>query len=227
GGGGPRTRPAAAGPRAGGGRVADERGGVEGDRGAGGSPPLARDRGQAPPMGVATAVGGHAEEGPEPRRLELDPCARLDVAGEEPDDRVRPRDELPDHLRHARQDLHARAVADDPGELARVDTEAVLDPRADALDVQPRLGHQLVDDGEVGAPAEVEALDRARGAIDLLERTGEGGAPGAAHGHERAVDVEEEEAHLTARPAGAVVRPPRGPRRARGRSRSRWSSGRA
>src|SRR5262245_60559364 len=209
------------------GRVADDRDAVERELVAEGSRSLARDRRQAPPIGIVAAVGGHPEERPEPRRLELDPRARLDVAGEEPDDRVRPRAELPDHLRHARQDLHARAVADDPGELARVDAEAVVDPRADARDVQTRLGHQLLDDGEVGAPAEVEVLDRARGAVDLLERAGEGGAPGAADGHERAVDIEEKEAHLTVRPAGAGGRPPRGPRRARDRSRSRWSSGRA
>ena len=194
---------------------------------ADGPRPLARDRGQTAPVGIVAAVGGHTEQRPEPRRLELDPSPGFDVSREEPDDRVRPRAEPPDHLRHARQHLDPRAVADDPRELARVGPEAVVDTIANPLDVQPGLRHQVVDDAQIGPTAEVVPLDRAGGAVGLLERAGERGAAGATHAHERAVDVEEEKAHPTVRPGGEGGRPPPGPHRSRDRSRSPWSSGRA
>ena len=83
-------------------RVSDDRDAVESEVVAEPARPLARDGGQPTPVGIVAAVSGHPKERPEPCRPELDPGTRLDIAGQEPDDRVRPRAEPPDDLRHAR-----------------------------------------------------------------------------------------------------------------------------
>ena len=180
--------------------VADDRHAVEREVVAEGARPLARDGGQAAPVGVVPAVGGNPEERPQAGRRELDPGARLDIPGEKPDERVAPSAKPPDDLGHPGQHQYPRAVADETRELAGVGPEAVVELRPDPVGVDARAGHELVDDPQIGPAAEVVPVDRAGRSVGLLERPSEGGTAGATHGHQRAVDVEEEEAHPTGRP---------------------------
>ena len=176
-------------------------------------------------IGVVAAVGRHPKERPQTRRRELDPGPGLDVSGQKPDDGVVALTEPPDDRVDSGQHLHPRAVADLSGELTRVGLEALVEAGPDALELHPGRGHELVNDAQVGAAAEVEPLDRAGGAIGLREGSRERRAAGATHRYQRAVDVEEEEAHATGGPGGAGARPLRERPRAPCRCRPRSSSG--
>src|SRR2546430_16611924 len=79
----------------------------------------------------------------------------------------------------------------------------------------------------VGLAAEVVDVERAGGPVGPLECLPEGGASRAARDQQRAVDVEQEEPHVSAARGGAGARPRQAASRRRRRSRSQWSSVRA
>src|SRR5439155_3525667 len=91
--------------------------------------------------------------------------------------------------------------------------------------VHARVSHEVVDDAQIGPAAKVVTVDRPGRSVGLFERPSERRAAGTAHRYQRAVDVEEEEAHPTEGPGGGAGSPPPERHRARCRSRSRWSSG--
>ncbi len=155
----------------------------------------AGDRGQTAPVRVVGAERADAEQRPQPGRAQLHAGARLDVAGEQADQRVLASAELSQHLGHSGHDLNAAAIADDGGELTHVGGEARVESRADRVVGQAGRAHETEHDVGIRAPAEVERVDRPRRPIDLGERLPDGGSASATGGHERAVDVEQEEVH--------------------------------
>ena len=160
---------------------------------------LAGDSGQAAAIHVVRAEGAHAEQRPQSRGRQLEPSAGLDVAGEQADERVVARGQRADDVGDAGQNLHARAVADDPAQLLEVRGVKPVEPARDCGLIEAGTAQQVPHDARIGLAAEVVGLDGAGGAVRGVERAAEGGTAGAARRHQRAVDVEEEEPHVRAR----------------------------
>src|SRR5438876_922981 len=141
--------------------------------------------------------------------------------------RIGARAQRGDELADPGHDLDRAPVAQDRLELAEIRLEARADPRLDLLARDPGGGQNVPDDAPIGLAAEVVRVERPGGPEGPLEGALEGRPSRAARGQQRAVDVEQEEPHVSAARAGAGARPRRAASRRRRRSRSRSSSVRA
>ena len=129
----------------------------------------------------------------ESRRAELQPRARLDVAGQEREPEPRVRRERLDQLADAGE--HPRAA----GHVARESAEVVLPERGkrglDGVVGQAEVAEDRRGDLRIGAPGEIVAIEVALVAVHGLQRLAEGIARRPADADQRAVDVEENERH--------------------------------
>src|SRR6266508_5079027 len=162
------------------------------------------ERGKLPAVVMVRAVGAEREIRQEARRLELDPGARLDISGEQPQEHIPVAVEAPHEIGDAGERDHGAAVADLGGQPPGIGLEAVVEPLAHRLALEAGALHQVEDDAGVRLAAKVVGVDVSGRPVDVLEGDGEGPPSGAARDQDSAVDIEEDEAHGAQRGAGSA-----------------------